>query len=133
MPSTRSPPLNTTLPSMRVVWPIRLSMRFCGLLVLLNMLLSLFSLQSGGVGCSGLVRAVLVDPHLHALDARLRVHPEGPLHALEILERQLEFGRPGVRRFGETHHSTLASLGEADDQLQSAMKFTLAPRRRREQ
>ena len=31
-PSTRSPPLKNTLPSMRVVAPIRLSMRFCGLL-----------------------------------------------------------------------------------------------------
>ena len=36
MPSTRNPPLKITLPSMRVVAPIRLSIRFCGLLVLLN-------------------------------------------------------------------------------------------------
>src|SRR6185295_17531221 len=133
MPSTRNPPLNTTLPSMRVVAPIRLSMRFCGLLVLLNMIVLPSLLERHGVGCAGLAGAVLVHPHLHALDTRLRVDPEGPLNAPEVLECQLEFGRPGVRRLGETHHSTLVTVRQTDDQLEAPVKFALAPRGRREQ
>src|SRR5215470_1791783 len=98
MPSTRNPPLNTTLPSMRVVAPIRLSIRFCGLLVLLNIASPFFRSEAGGLGRPRLSLAVLVDPHLHRLDPCFRVHPEGALHPAEVLECQLEFGRPGGRR-----------------------------------
>src|SRR3989304_1331645 len=61
MPSTRSPPLKKTLPSMRVVAPIRLSIRFCGLLDLPNMVFASLP-QRDGVGRLRLRGAGLVDP-----------------------------------------------------------------------
>src|SRR6267142_4321343 len=98
MPSTRSPPLKMTLPSMRVVAPIRLSIRFCGLLVLLNIVCPfpcsrpLFGALPEGhqVGGTRLRRRTLVHPHLHALHFRLRAHPESPFDSLEVPESKLE-------------------------------------------
>src|SRR5690242_18679630 len=78
MPSTRSPPLKMTLPSMRVVAPIRLSIRFCGLLVLLNIPCP-FPLEGHGARGARLIRPVLVDARLDILHFRPRVHPEGAL------------------------------------------------------
>src|SRR3972149_4897536 len=96
MPTEATPPLTKTLPSMRVVAPIRLSIRFCGLLDLPNMVFASLP-QRDGVGRLRLRRAGLVDPHLHVLDLRLRAHPERPFHPLEVLESQPERGRPPAR------------------------------------
>src|SRR3972149_10529952 len=115
MPSTRSPPLKKTVASMRVVAPIRLSIRFCGLLDLPNMVFASLP-QRDGVGRLRLRRAGLVDPHLHVLDLRLRAHPERPFHPLEVLESQPERGRPGVRLPPAAHHSTPAPFRQAPDQ-----------------
>src|SRR3981189_973897 len=100
MPSTRRPPLNMTLPSMRVVAPMRLSIRFCGLLALLNIALVLSLSQCHRVGRSRLRRSGLVHAHLHALHLRLRADPESPLDSLEVLESQLESGSAGICRLG---------------------------------
>src|SRR6267143_1001675 len=64
MPSTRRPPLKITLPSMRVVTPIRLSIRFCGLLVLLNIFLPSAPSEAHAERCAGLVGTHLVHAHL---------------------------------------------------------------------
>src|SRR5689334_15667262 len=131
MPSTRSPPLKITLPSMRVVAPIRLSMRFCGLLALLNTLLSL-PLQRHRVSRARLVRSGLVDPHLHAFHLRLRVHPESPFDPSEILESQPELPCHGIARLREGHHSILPPFLQGYDQLEPAGEVAAAPVGRRE-
>src|ERR1700716_1815450 len=51
--------------------------------------------------CSGLSRSALVHAHLHAFHLRLRADPESPLDSLEVLESQLESGRPGICRLGK--------------------------------
>src|SRR5690242_9001809 len=122
MPSTRSPPLNITLPSMRVVTPIRLSMRFCGLLVLLNMLCSI-PLEAHGTRGARLIRPGLVDARLDILHFRLRVHPEGALDAAEVLECQPECPCPGVANLGKGHHSTVAVLRQIDHELEAAIEL----------
>src|SRR5687767_1276188 len=123
MPSTRSPPLKITLPSMRVVAPIRLSMRFRGLLVLLNtFVLSFPSLQTHRVRGARLAVPGLVDPRLHALDLGLRVHPERPFDAPEVLEGQPERRRCGIPRLGKGHHSTLTPLLQVDGQLEAPVE-----------
>src|SRR3989304_3213994 len=122
MPSTRSPPLKKTLPSMRVVAPIRLSIRFCGLLGLPNMVFASLP-QRDGVGRLRLRRAGLVDPHLHVLDLRLRAHPERPFHPLEVLESQPERGRPGVRLLREAHLSPPAPFRQAHDELEPPLEI----------
>src|SRR6185503_15701402 len=104
MPSTRNPPLKITLPSMRVVAPIKLSILFCGLFDLLNISSSLL-LHHHGVGCARLAGASLVDAHLHALHLRLRADPEGPFDPTEVLESQTESGCAGIRLLREAHHS----------------------------
>src|SRR6185436_8663437 len=89
MPSTRSPPLKITLPSMRVVAPIRLSIRFCGLLTLLNIAPSTL-LEAHRVRRARLVGAVLVHAHLDVLDLRLGIDAEAAFDPAEVLERQPE-------------------------------------------
>src|SRR5436190_2809327 len=125
MPSTRRPPLKITLPSMRVVAPMRLSMRFCGLLVLL---LNMFApSQRHRVRRAGLVRPRLVYAHLDILDLRLGVNPEDAFHAAEVLECQPELGRPCVPGLREGDHSILAPVRQSDDQLEPAVELPLAP------
>src|ERR1041385_537557 len=100
-PSTRSPPLKNTLPSMRVVAPIRLSIRFCGLLSLRNMAFAP-SLQSCALRRLGVGSAAFVDAHLHAFHLCLGADPEGAFRSLEVLEVQAK-----CRRFrfpGPRHH-----------------------------
>src|SRR5262245_10018349 len=127
MPSTRNPPLKITLPSMRVVAPMRLSIRFCGLLFLLNIVRSVQSLQRYRLGCARLLRARLVDAHLDALHLRLRVDPESAFDPPEVLESQLESGCPGVRLLGEAHHNIAPPFLEADDELEAPVGIGLAP------
>src|SRR3954469_21373922 len=131
-PSTRNPPLKMTLPSMRVVAPIRLSMRFCGLLCLLNILPPCPSQTHGGCG-AGRVRASLVHAHLNVLDPRLGIHPKRAFDAPEVLERQPELGRRSVPWFREGHHSILPPTRQADHQLEAAVEFAFAPRARRDE
>src|SRR3954466_15529554 len=126
-PSTRNPPLKMTLPSMRVVAPIRLSMRFCGLLCLLNILPPCPS-QTHGVCGARLVRASLVHAHLNVLDPRLGIHPKRAFHAPEVLDGQPELGRRSVPWFREGHHSILPPARQADHQLEAAVEFAFAPR-----
>src|SRR3954471_19560846 len=103
IPSTRSPPLKMMLPSMGVVAPIRLSIRFCGLLVvLLNMLFPLQRYRHRG---ARLVRAGLVDPRLDIRHFRLRVHAVDAFDPAEVLECQPELRRRGVRWLRERDHS----------------------------
>src|SRR5688572_20911310 len=130
IPSTRNPPLKITLPSMRVVAPIRLSMRFCGLLVLLNIAFfpsPLAALQAYRVRRARLVRPALVHPYLHALDLRLRVHPEGAFDPAEVLESQPERRRCGVPRLRKGHHSILPRVLQADDELEAPVEVAPAP------
>src|SRR5262245_61760466 len=128
MPSTRNPPLKITLPSMRVVAPMRLSIRFCGLLFLLNMARSVQNLQRYRLGCARLLRASLVDAHLDALHLRLRVDPESAFHPPEVLESQLESGCPGVRLLGEAHHNIAPPFLEVHDELHAPIEIPLAAR-----
>src|SRR5687768_1935145 len=135
MPSTLSPPLKITLPSMRVLAPMRLSILFCGLFDLLNIAspfrpAAQLSLQRHRMRGARLARASLVNPHLHALDLRFRIDPEGPFDPSEILERQPESGRPGVRLLGEAHHNILPPLLEAHDELHAPVEVALAARAR---
>src|SRR5258708_13018002 len=112
IPSTRNRRLKITLPSMRVVAPIRLSIRFCGLLVvLLNMLAPLQRYRHRG---ARLVGSRFVDPRLDILDFRLGVHPEDALHTAEVLECQPELGRPCVPWLRERHHSILPAVRQSD-------------------
>src|SRR5688572_57563 len=129
MPSTRSPPLKITLPSMRVVAPIRLSIRFCGLLVLLNIPFPFSPAlqQAHRVRGFRLARASLVHPDLHALDLRFRVHPERPFDAPEVLESQPERCGCGIPRLREGHHSTLPPFLQADHELEPAGEIAPAP------
>src|SRR5436853_3294669 len=130
MPSTRRPPLKPTLPSMRVVAPIRLSIRFCGLLVLLNIFVSVTaSPYAWRAADSSPPRT----PHLDILDFRLGIDSESAFHAAKVLERQPERGRPCVRRLREAHHSILAPLRQSNDQLHAPLEFTLAQGARRHQ
>src|SRR5712692_3205092 len=105
MPSTRSPPLKNTLPSMRVVAPIRLSMRFCGLLSLRNMLVTP-SFQRHALRHLCISGAAFVDAHLHARHLRLGTHPEDAFDPLEVLEAQAKCRRVGVPRTRHRDHST---------------------------
>src|SRR3989440_10759752 len=133
MPSTRSPPLKITLPSMRVVAPISLSILFCGLLVLLNILRSLSALKGYRVGGARLARASLVNAHLHAFNLRLRVHPESPFDPSEVLESQLESGSVSVRLLREAHHNILAPFLQADDEFHAPGEVALATGARRQE
>src|SRR3990170_5390182 len=134
MPSTRSPPLKITLPSMRVVAPIRLSMRFCGLLDLLNMCFSLSpcsvplrcAIHTHRVGCARLALPGLVHARLHALHLGFRVHPEGPFDPPEVLECQPELRCRGIAWLREGHHSILAPFLQADHQLQAPVEVAAA-------
>src|ERR1044071_200397 len=131
MPSTRRPPLKITLPSIRVVAPIRLSIRFCGLLVvLLNMPFSLpaIPLQAHPVCRARLGRSAFVDAGLHALHLGPGADSEGALDPAEIPEIQLEGGCSGFTLLGEAHHSTLAPLRQVDHQLEAAVEIAIAPR-----
>src|SRR5882724_4908028 len=74
-PSTRRPPLKKTLPSMRVVAPIRLSILFCGLLSLRNTVVTP-SLQGHALRHFDVACVAFVHAHLHARHLRLRAHPE---------------------------------------------------------
>src|SRR3990170_1596635 len=83
-PSTRSPPLKLTLPSIFVPVPIRLSMRFCGLLgCFANMDVSprVLLRQIHALDCSRLAGALLENPYLDRLDLHLAGHSEGAFHA----------------------------------------------------
>src|SRR2546421_101219 len=133
MPSTRSPPLKMTLPSMRVVCPMRLSMRFCGLLALLNTFLlpSPPLSEAHRVRRARLVRPGLVDTHLDILDLRLGADPESAFHAAEVLECQPERRCTDIGRLREGHHSIVAALLQIDHQLEAAIELALAPRARR--
>src|SRR5258706_9232134 len=112
MPSTRNPPLKMTLPSMRVVAPIRLSIRFCGLLVvLLNMRFPLQRYRHRG---ARLVRSGLIDPRLDIRHLRLGIHPEDAFDAAEVLECQPELGRPSVCRLRKGDHSILPTIRQSD-------------------
>src|SRR2546423_6812955 len=135
IPSTRSPPLKITLPSMRVVAPIRLSMRFCGLLVLLNISLfpSCLFLEAHRVGDARLGRPSLINAHLHTLYLGFGIHPERAFHPPEVLESQPKGGRPGIRRLRKAHHNIASSFLQADHQLEPAVEVALAPRGRREE
>src|SRR2546422_92478 len=124
MPSTLRPPLKITLPSMRVVSPIRLSIRFCGLLVLLNISTPSAPSEAYAVRRAGLVRSHLVHAHLDAFDLCLRAHPEGALHPPEVLESQPKGCRAGVPRLGKAHDSTLPPFRQVDQQLQPAVEIT---------
>src|SRR5687768_1899112 len=127
-PSTRNPPLKITLPSMRVVAPIRLSIRFCGLLVLLNTFFSFpLNSQRHRLRRARLGRSALVDAHLHAFHFRLRVDPESPFDPSEILESQPECRCRGVARLREGHHSIVPPFLQADDELEAAAEVAPAP------
>src|SRR4030095_13944280 len=130
MPSTLNPPLKITLPSIRVVVPIRLSIRFCGLLDLLNISCSLRP-YGHRVRCARLVRPSLVDAHLHPLHFCLRVHPERPFDPTVVLESQAEGSR--VRLLREAHHSIAPLFRQADHELEASIEVALAPRARRDQ
>src|SRR6185436_1175123 len=127
MPSTLNPPLKITLPSIRVVVPIRLSIRFCGLLDLLNISCSLRP-YGHRVSCARLARARFVDAHLNALHLRLRAHPERALDPTVVLESKAEGSR--VRLLREAHHSIAPLFRQVDDQLEPAIEIALAPRAR---
>src|SRR5882762_9263163 len=124
MPSTRRPPLKITLPSMRVVTPIRLSIRFCGLLVLLNIFLPSAPSEAHTERCTGLVGTHLVHAHLDAFHLCLRAHPEGALDPPEVLESQPKGCRADVPRLGKAHDSTLPPFRQVDQQLQPAVEIT---------
>src|SRR5258705_9421947 len=96
-PSTRRPPLKKTLPSMRVVAPIRLSILFCGLLSLRNIVITP-SWQGHASRHFGVARASFVHTQLHARHLRLRAHPEDAFDPLEVLEAQAKCRRVGVPR-----------------------------------
>src|SRR6185436_7745724 len=127
MPSTLNPPLKITLPSIRVVVPMRLSIRFCGLLDLLNISCSLRP-YGQRVSCARLAGASLVDAHLHAFHLRLRVHPERPFDPTVVFESQAEGSR--VRLLREAHHSIAPLFRQADDELEPSIELALAPRAR---
>src|SRR5260221_6312012 len=131
-PSTRSPPLKKTLPSMRVVAPIRLSMRFCGLLSLRNMFTPC-SAKRDASGHFGFRRPGLVDAQLNADDLGLRIHPKSPINPLEVLESQAERCVVRLPLPRDHDHSTAAALRQIDDQFESALKFLPAARPGREQ
>src|SRR5688572_8894652 len=134
MPSTRNPPLKKTLPSMRVVAPIRLSIRFCGLLSLRNMSAPFIpSAQAQALRCERVARPVFVNAHLNASHLGLRVHPEGAFRTLEVLERQAELGSVGVARLRYGDDSTAAAFRQIDHQLDAAVEVLAAARRGRPQ
>src|SRR6185503_16873301 len=132
MPSTRRPPLKMRLPSMRVVAPIRLSMRFCGLLVLLNMVITPLS-EGHQVGRAWLRRSAFVNPHLDALHFRLRAHPESPFDSLEVPESKLKSGCLGIGWLREAHDSTPPPFRQVDHQLQAPVEIAFPACARREQ
>src|SRR5262249_17808561 len=125
MPSTLNPPLKITLPSMRVVVPMRLSILFWGLLDLLNISCSLRP-YGHRVRRARLARASLVDAHLHALHLRLRVHPERPFDPTEIFESEAEGSR--VRLLREAHHNIAPLFLQAHDELHASIELALAAR-----
>src|ERR687884_2138282 len=131
MPSTRSPPLKMMLPSTRVVAPIRLSMRFCGLVGLLNIFFS--PSKRRGVRRTRLARAPLVHAHLHVLDLRLGIDAKNAVHAAEVLERQPEGGCACIGGFREAHHSTLPPFGQSHHELQASPEFAFAQGARRDE
>src|SRR6185436_6961181 len=121
-PSTRRPPLKNTLPSMRVVAPIRLSMRFCGLLSLRNMLAPC-SAQRHAPGHFGFRGPGLVDAQLHADDLGLRIHPECPIDPLEVLESQAERCVVCLPLSRNHDDSTAAALRQIDGQLDPPLEI----------
>src|SRR4051794_10827530 len=127
MPSTLKPPLKITLPSIRVVVPIRLSIRFCGLFDLLNISCSLRP-NGHRVSCARLARASLVDAHLHTLHLRLRAHPERSFDPTVVLESKAEGSRIPLLR--EAHHSIAALFRQVDDQLEPSIELALTARAR---
>src|SRR3970282_2989944 len=104
-PSTRRPPLKKTLPSMRVVAPIRLSMRFCGLLSLRNMIASP-SIRCHAARHLWLRRPGLINADLNACNLGLGIDAENAVHPLEVLECQAEGRRLrlSLSRYGD--HTT---------------------------
>src|SRR6185503_3876025 len=131
-PSTRRPPLKKTLPSMRVVAPIRLSIRFCGLLSLRNMLASL-SAQRRVLRHFRFHRAGLENAYLHAHHPGLGAHPERAVDPLEVLECQAEGRRIRLCLRRYLDHSTAAALRQIDHQLEPALELLAAARPRCEQ
>src|SRR5690242_19579081 len=131
-PTTRSPPLRNTLPSMRVVAPIRLSMRFCGLLSLRNMTFAP-SLQSCDLRRLGVGGAAFVDAHLHAFHLGLGTDPESAFSSLEVLEVQAKCRR--LRLPGPRHHAHSIPTGfrQTDHELEAPLEIAAAPRTGREQ
>src|SRR6185369_7690298 len=133
-PSTRRPPLKNTLPSMRVVAPIRLSMRFCGLLSLRNMVLAPLlpsvrsSLHRRVLDHLRLRRTGFVNAQLHARYPCLRIHPENSVNPLEVLEPQPEIGRVGILGSRHRDHSTAAVFRQADHQFQAPQELLAAAR-----
>ena len=127
MPSTRSPPLKITFPSMRVVAPIRLSMRFCGLLVLLNIVSLLRLLQAHRVRCPRLRRSGLVDSYLHAFHLRFRAYPESPFDPPEVLESNRKAAAPASAGSGKLIIALLPPFLQIDHQLEAPLEIAFAP------
>src|SRR5687767_12999740 len=115
---------------MRVVAPIRLSMRFCGLLSLRNMVRSP-STQRHVADHPGFGGARFVDAQLHAAHPGLGTYPESPVGPLEVLECQTERRRCGTVFLAWTRyrdHSTAAVFRQADHHLQPSLELLAAAR-----
>src|SRR5512143_1643580 len=125
-PSTRRPPLKNTLPSMRVVAPIRLSMRFCGLLSLRNMPASP-SVQRYAAGHLRFRRPRLVHAGLNARDLGLGIHAEDAVDPLEVLECQPETRSIRLCLLRYHDHSTAAAFRQADQQFEPPEEVVAAP------
>src|SRR5271154_808042 len=127
-PSIRKPPVKVILPSTVVPAPIRLSIRFCGLLLLLFPNMMLLPLSHDGRLNQFRIRAAIFEyPDLytfhlrpgrnakHSFDTLVKpkVQPIG-LHILRTLRRQ-------------SYHQISVILMHVDHQLQAALKITGTP------
>src|SRR3954471_1373719 len=120
-PSTRRPPEKLTLPSIRVPAPIRLSIRFCGLLgCLRNIVTPLRNKRAlDGPGVAG---PASHHAHLNGLHLHFGRDPERAFDAVEILEGELECRAAGIGRIWHKNHITPAIALHLDDELQRPRK-----------
>src|SRR4051812_41594173 len=123
-PSTRRPPEKLTFPSMRVPAPIRLSIRFCGLLGCLRNIFT--PLRNNRVlGGPGIARSAFHHAYLDRLHFHFGRDPERAFDAVEILEGKLECRAAGIGRIWHKNHITLAIALHLDNELQRAGKGTI--------
>src|SRR5690349_12082479 len=129
-PSMRRPPVKFTLPSILVPTPIRLSMRFCGLLgCLRNINVSRLLRKVDVLAGTRLAGSVLQDARLYGTHLGSRWNPERSLNPAKILEVELESDVPRIGRIGNDDCNILALLLHLHNKLERPVKFTveLAP------